>query len=293
MNDSLLTAAPAAPHSQLADLAALAVQLRRQAAQADQVIAAAMQAYPNSAPLPDSPEQAALGASWTDIHLPPQPPAAWAHLLRDWPRQGLALALLGQTGWALRYGLSHALAARFGYGSSRMDQAYRDLAAAGLCETAKFHTGRPPKSRGCVVIRLKPAGVALLRAIGLEPAPSEWTLLTPRLSTTAIAGAVTLAHHARRLGYTVAVGTDAVQPVHLTLDGETTWVAALDEERTLPARRILWLDQLARQAGIAFWAPTPEARQAFVQEARTLSQAVRATDPQTLTEEAESLWAAV
>ena len=260
MSDFPLTAAPAALPSQLADLAALAVQLRRQAAQADQALAAALQAYPAIAPLPEPPEQAALGAAWTDIHLPPQPPAAWAHLFRDWPRQGLALALLGQTGWALRYSLSHALAARFGYGASRIDEFYRNLAAAGLCETARFHTGRPPSSRGCVVIRLKPAGLALLRAIGLEPAPSEWTLLAPRLSTTAIAGAVTLAYHARQLGYTAEVGTDAVQPVRLTLDGESTWVAALDEELTPPARRILWLDQLARQAGIAFWAPTPEAR---------------------------------
>lgn len=292
MNDFPLTAAPAALPGQLADLAALAVQLRRQAAHADQALAAVMQAYPVIVPLPEPPEQAALGATWTDIHLPPQPPAAWAHLFRDWPRQGLALALLGQTGWALRYSLSRALAARFGYDAGRIDQIYRSLATADLCETAKFHTGRLPRSRSCIVIRLKPAGVALLRAIGLEPAPSEWTLLAPRLSTTAIAGAVTLAYHARQLGYTVEVGTDALQPVRLTLNGETTWVAALDEDQTSPARRILWLDQLARQAGIAFWAPTPESRQAFVQEARTLSQTVRATDPMTLTDETESLWAA-
>jgi len=35
--------------------------------------------------------------------------------------------------------------------------------------------------------------------------------------------------------------------------------------------------------------PIIDARRAFAQEARTLSQAVRAADPQTLTEEAESL----
>lgn len=131
-----------------------------------------------------------------------------------------------------------------------------------------------------------------MREVGIEPVRSEWELLEPRLPLELIVGAVTLAYHARRLGYTAEVEQDAVQHVRLTRGAEQFWAATAHIGVPPEERSVLWRDQVGRQGQIAFWAPTPQEREALVQEALAFCPRVRSTDPWVLTAEEQNLWAA-
>jgi hypothetical protein len=105
MTDTTQALPDVALADQLAELRELAAQLRRQAAQVDQVIARAVRALPAIAIPTATPDQAVVGLTPADIQLPGRPPDASAHFFANWPREGLVLAVMSITGWSLRLDL--------------------------------------------------------------------------------------------------------------------------------------------------------------------------------------------
>jgi len=294
MTDTTQALPDAVLADQLMELRELAAQLRRQAAQADQLIAQATRVLP-IVPMPAvPPDQAMVGLTPADIQLPGRPPDAAAHLFANWAREGLVLAVLAVTGWALRLAVAEAVASRFNYGAqgSTQRRIFDRLDASDLCHSVKQRFWLAEDAKTCILIRLTARGVAVMRAVGIEPVRSEWERLEPRLPVELVTGAVTLAYHARRLGYTTEVGQDAVQHVRVTYGTERLWAAAVHIGLPPEERSALWRDQAARQGQIAFWAPNPQEREALAQEAQSCCPRVRSTDPWVLTAEGQGLWAA-
>ncbi len=295
----MTTTTPPLPDSALADqllaLRELAGQLRRQAAQADQVIAQmAQQGFVTPATPAGWPAQA--GAGWTplNIQLPNRPPDTETHLFTNWRREGLALAIMAVTGWSLRLAVTEMLARYSGCDSrsSALPHVFERLEAAGLCHSEKQRFESPGSARACILVRSTARGTMVMDEVGIKSVRSEWERLEPRLSPELVAGAVTLAHHARQLGYAAEVGQDTLQAVCLTRGAEHLLAAAIHLGVPLEERRALWCDQVARQGQIAFWAPTPEARALLAQEAQAFSPHVRSTDPWVLTAKGgQQLWA--
>lgn len=295
MTDVMQSVSDGALASQLAELRTLAAQLRRQAAQADQLIAQVARALPIVAVPVAPPDQAVVGLTPAEIQLPGQPPDASAHLFANWPREGLVLAVIAVTGWSLRLAVAEAVASRFNYGAqgSIKRRIFDRLDASGLCHSAKQRFWLAEDAKTCILIRLTARGAAVMREVGIEPVRSEWERLEPRLPVELVAGAVTLAYHARRLGYIAEVGQDAVQPVRVTHGAEPLWVAAVHTGVLPDQRSALWCDQVGRQGQIAFWAPNPQERETLAQEALVFSPIVRSTDPWVLTAGGPDLWAAM
>ncbi len=294
----MTTTTPARPEAVLADLVPalreLAGQLRQQAAQADQLVAQAQQGFVIPATPAGWPAQA--GASWTplNIQLPDRPPDTATHLFTNWRREGLALAIMAVTGWSLRLAVTEMLAKYFGcdWRSSALARVFERLESAGLCHSEKQRFESPGSARSCILVRLAARGMTVMDEVGIESVRSEWERLEPRLSPELVAGAVTLAHHARRLGYAAEVGQDTLQAVRLTRGVEHLLAAAIHLGVPLEERRALWCDQVARQGQIAFWAPNPEARALLAPEAQAFSPYVRSTDPWVLTTKGgQQLWA--
>ncbi len=235
-----------------------------------------------------------VGLTPADIQLPGRPPDAAAHLFANWAREGLVLAVLAVTGWSLRLAVAEAVASRFNFGAQGSSQRriFDRLDASGLCRSEKQHFRFAGDAKTCILIRLTARGAAVMREVGIEPVRSEWERLEPRLPVELVAGAVTLAYHARRLGYTAEVGQDAVQPVRVTSGAEQLWVAAVHTGVLPDQRSALWRDQVGRQGQIAFWAPNPQERETLAQEALAFCPRVRSTDPWVLTAEGQDLWAA-
>jgi hypothetical protein len=271
----------------------LAAQLRRQAAQADQLIAQAARTLP-IVPMPAGiADQAVVGLTPADIQLPGRPPDAEAHLFANWAREGLVLAILAVTGWSLRLAVAEAVASRFNFGAQGSSQRriFDRLDASGLCRSEKPHFRFAGDAKTCILIRLTARGAAVMREVGIEPVRSEWERLEPRLPVELVAGAVNLGYHARWLGYTTEVGRDVAQHVRVTRGTEQLWVAAVHTGVLPDQRSALWRDQAARQAQIAFWAPNPQERETLAQEAQAFCPRVRSTDPWVLTAEGQGLWA--
>lgn len=192
---------------QLAELRELAAQLRRQAAQADQLVTQAARALPAILTPPAAADQAVAGLTPADIQLPGRPPDASAHLFANWAREGLVPAVLAVTGWSLRLAVAEAVASRFNFGAQGGTQRriFDRLDASGLCHSEKQHFRLPEGAETYTLIRLTARGAAVMREVGIGPVRSEWGLLAERLPLELIAGAVTLAYHAaiqRRWGKT-------------------------------------------------------------------------------------------
>lgn len=294
MTDTIQAPPGGALAGQLAELRELAAQLRRQAAQADQLIAQAARALPAILTLPAAADQAAVGLTPADIQLPGRPPDASAHLFANWAREGLVLAVSAVTVWSLRLAVAEAVASRFNYGAQGGTQRriFDRLGASGLCRSEKQRFQSAGDAKTCTLIRLTARGAAVMREIGIEPVRSEWERLEPRLPLELVAGAVTLAYHARRLGFTTEVGQDAGQHVCMSRGPEQLWTAAVHLGLLPEERSVLWRDQAARQGQIAFWAPNPQERAALAQEALAFCPRVRSTDPWVLTAAGQALWAA-
>ena len=179
------------------------------------------------------PDQAVVGLTPADIQLPGRPPDASAHLFANWAREGLVLAVLAVTGWSLRLAVAEAVASRFNFGAQGGSQRriFDRLDASGLCRSEKQHFRFAGDAKTCILIRLTARGAAVMREVGIEPVRSEWERLEPRLPLELVAGAVTLAYHARRLGYTAEVGQDAVQHVRVIHGAEQLWAAAVHTRR--------------------------------------------------------------
>lgn len=246
-------------------------------------------------PTPAAPlDQAVVGLTPADIQLPGRAPGASAHLFANWPREGLVLAVLVVTGWSLRLAVAEVVVSRFNFGAQGGTQRriFDHLGASGLCHSEKQRFWLAEDAKTCTLIRLTARGAAVMREVGIEPVRSEWERLEPRLPLELVAGAVTLAYHARRLGYTTEVGQDVGQHVCMIHGAEQLWAAALHLGLSPEDRSALWRDQAARQGQIAFWAPNLQERAALAQEALVFCPIVRSTDPWVLTAGGFDLWAA-
>ena len=146
--------------NQLVELRELAAQLRRQAAQADQLIAQVARAFPAVLTPAGIPDRAVVGLTPAGIQLPGRPPDASAHLFANWAREGLVLAVLAVTGWSLRLAVAEAVTSRFNFGSQGSSQRriFDRLEASGLCHSKKQHYRSPEGTRTCILIRLTARG---------------------------------------------------------------------------------------------------------------------------------------
>jgi hypothetical protein len=243
MIDSTQASPDSALVSQLAELRDLAAHLRHQAAQADQLIAQAARVLSTVLVPAASPDQAVVGLTPADIHLPGSPPDASAHLFANWSREGLVLAVIAVTGWSLRLAVAEAVASRFNYGAqgSTQRRIFDHLGASGLCHSEKQRFWLAEGAKTCTLIRLTARGAAIMREIGIEPVRSEWELLESRLPLELVAGAITLAYHARRLGFVAEVGQDSAQHVRLTHGTEQLWAAAVNIGALTSSATTLWL----------------------------------------------------
>ncbi len=262
----------------------------------------------------DTPGVQALGLA--DVKLPALPavaPGRFADQLQTWPRQALALAALGCTGWSMRLAIADLMSANLttvkaDAGSLR--RAFQVLARRQFWIEQKVTVAgvhKPDLAEAddttLILVRLAPLGHEVLRACGIVAVPSEWDLLLASHggpAQTAHAGLVcTFTYHARLRGWATAVcppATGPAQPdVLLSHDGVELFVEVEGESGDAERRMIKWQRQAERQGRVALAAVTVEMRQRLVAEARAAgAEHGLATDLQTLfdTQKARGpLWA--
>jgi len=164
----------------------------------------------------------------TETYRPPLPLAEYLSSLKRVarpPRQSLAwieyrlLAMLGLTGWSLRYALVQTQAEWWGVDptSGTLGRACVHLAQAGLWETTNVRL-----TRTAALVELTELGRDLLRAVGIEPVESERKRMERlhRGSATQrqirhTAAVCAFAFHARLEGYDTLVcppPTDGAEP---------------------------------------------------------------------------------
>ncbi len=262
--------------------------------------------------------------------LPPVAPARFADQLQAWPREALALAILGVTGWSMRLAVAEQMSAALGSvkasaGSLRrtfsvlakrrvLDRAQGD---AGRCayacpeadgaEREAAPAGGPAEDTILVLVRLGDLGRDLLRACGIQPVLSEWEQLAAAHGSQAgasFAGLVcAFTYHARLRGYAAALaapgdgsppgaGRTQAGPAVLVRKGDETWTVAVAgaEHKGAP-----WQARAAQQDRAAFVTLTPDLRDRLIAQAQAAGvEHGLATDLQTLfnTQEARGpLWA--
>jgi len=274
------------------------------------------------APAPDAaeakaratPGAQALGLS--DVKLPALPavaPGRFADQLQTWPRQALALAALGCTGWSMRLAIADLMSANLttvkaDAGSLR--RAFQVLARRQFWIEQKVTVAgvhKPDLAEAddttLILVRLAPLGHEVLRACGIAPVPSEWDLLLAThggAAQTAHAGLVcTFTYHARLRGWATAVCPPVAGPsqpdVLLRREGAALFVEVEGESGDAERRMIKWQRQVERQGRVALAAVTAEMRLRLAAEAQAAgAEHGLATDLQTLfdTQKARGpLWA--
>ena len=202
--------------------------------------------------------------------LPPAPPVRFADQLQAWPREALALAVLGVTGWSMRLAVADQMSAALGNvkaSAGSLRRTYSVLAKRGFwiehkvtlagvhapvpedadgIESEAAPAGGPAEDTILVVVRLGDLGRDLLRACGIQPVPSEWELLLAahrsqaEVSHAGLACAFT--YHARLRGYATALAflgdgsapgmrRDQADPEVLVRKGDETWYVAVAGSR--------------------------------------------------------------
>jgi len=251
-----------------------------------------------------------------DVKLPALPavaPGRFADQLQTWPRQALALAALGTTGWSMRLAIADLMSANLttvkaDAGSLR--RAFQVLARRQFWIEQKVTVAgvhKPDLAEAddttLILVRLAPLGHEVLRACGIAPVPSEWDLLLAShggAAQTAHAGLVcTFTYHARLRGWATAVCPPATGPsqpdVLLRREGAELFVEVEGESGEAERRMIKWQRQLERQGRVVLAAVTAEMRLRLVAEAQAAgAEHGLATDLQTLfdTQKARGpLWA--
>jgi hypothetical protein len=254
---------------------------------------------------PDTP----LGIA--DVRLPPLPasaPPRFADLLGAWPRESLALAILGVTGWSMRLAVAdmmNAVPGRARINPTGLRRAFVALARRGFWIEQKVTLpgvhfpaadddeadGDARQATTLVLVRLGDLGRDLLRACAIQPVAAEWERLLAaggRQAQPLHAGLVcAFTYHARLRGWATAVLPGGEVVAQLGDEVLSVWVAADDagpesDWDNLPGR-------------IALVALTPADRDLLVASARA-SGAERglATDLQTMyasQAERSPLWA--
>jgi len=263
--------------------------------------------------------------------LPPVAPARFADQLQAWPREGLALALLGLTGWSMRLGITEMLSATLGNVKASAGSLRRTcsvLAKRGFwiehkVTLAGVHTPVPEDADGAepqavpagppaedtilVLVRLGDLGRDLLRACGIQPVLSEWELLAAlhgNQAAVSLAGlACAFTYHARLRGYATALavagdasapsgGYGQAGPIALVRQGGETLQVVISG--SVDAGTV-WQAGLTQQDPVAFVTLTLDLRDRLVVQAQVAgARHGLATDLQTLfnTQEARGpLWA--
>ena len=202
-----------------------------------------------------------------DVRLPALPsvaPARFADQLQAWPREALALAILGVTGWSLRLAVAEQMSAALGSvkaSAGSLRRTFSVLAKRGYwiehkvtlagvhspvpdaddAEPQAAPAGRPAEDTILVLVQLGDLGRDLLRVCGIQPVPSEWELLaaTHGSQVSIFAGLVcAFAYHARLRGYAAALaapgdgsspgaGHTQAGPAVLVRKGDETWTVAV------------------------------------------------------------------
>jgi hypothetical protein len=256
-----------------------------------------------------------------DVRLPPLPPAAparFADQLQAWPREALALAVLGVTGWSMRLGIADMLSATLGTvkanaGSLRrtfsvltkrgywiehkvtLAGVHTPLPDADGAEAEATPAGGPAEDTILVLVRLGDLGRDLLRACGIQSAPSEWELLAAAHGSQAgasLAGLVcAFTYQARLRGYATALAAPVdgsvpgahrgqAEPMVLVCKGDETLQVGIAGNGDAGES---WQARSAQQDRAAFVTLTPELRDRLVAQARAAGvEHGLATDLQTL-----------
>ena len=204
-----------------------------------------------------------------DVKLPALPavaPGRFADQLQTWPRQALALAALGTTGWSMRLAIADLMSANLTTVKSdagSLRRAFQVLARRQFWIEQKVTVAgvhKPDLAEAddttLILVRLAPLGHEVLRACGIAPVPSEWDLLLAShggAAQTAHAGLVcTFTYHARLRGWATAVCPPATGPsqpdVLLRREGAELFVEVEGESGEAERRMIKWQRQ-ARTPG--------------------------------------------
>lgn len=239
-----------------------------------------------------------------DVRLPALPaiaPGRFVDLLQTWPRQALALAALGATGWSMRLAIADLMSANLttvkaDAGSLR--RVFQTLARRQFWIEEKVTVAgvhKPDLAEAndttLILVRLAPLGHEVLRACGIVPVPSEWDVLlaahggTNQTAHTGLVCAFT--YHARLRGWATAVCPAASGPsqpdVLLRRDGADLFVEVEGESGDPERRMIKWQRQVERQGRVALVAVNADMRLRLVAEAQAAgAEHGQATDLQTL-----------
>lgn len=239
-----------------------------------------------------------------DIRLPALPavaPGRFVDLLQTWPRQALALASLGATGWSMRLAIADLMSANLttvkaDAGSLR--RVFQTLARRQFWIEEKVTVAgvhKPDLAEAddttLILVRLAPLGHEVLRACGIVAVPSEWDVLLAAhggTSQTAHAGLVcAFTYHARLRGWATAVCPAASGPsqpdVLLRRERADLFVEVEGESGDPERRMIKWQRQVERQGRVALVAVNADMRLRLVAEAQAGgAEHGQATDLQTL-----------
>lgn len=233
--------------------------------------------------------------------LPAIAPGRFVDLLQTWPRQALALAALGATGWSMRLAIADLMSANLttvkaDAGSLR--RVFQTLARRQFWIEEKVMVAGVHKPNlaeaddtTLILVRIAPLGHEVLRACGIVAVPSEWDVLLAAhggTSQTAHAGLVcAFTYHARLRGWATAVCPAASGPsqpdVLLRREGSDLFVEVEGESGDPERRMIKWQRQVERQGRVALVAVNADMRLRLVAEAQAAgAEHGQATDLQTL-----------
>ena len=216
-----------------------------------------------------------------DVRLPELPavaPARFADQFSNWPRQGLALAALGVTGWSMRLAIADLLSELNGVAADagsirRMFQtlAQRQFWIEQKVVIAGIRSEATTADTTLILVRLSPTGREVLRACGIAAVPSEWERLAQRGNTTLnhIGLVCTFTYQARRRGWATTVAPTAeCHADALVQRQDEAWLVEVIEADEGEPQIGRWQQQVACQGRLAVATVSADLRQQLVARAR-------------------------
>ena len=250
--------------------------------------------FVSSASSSDATPPSPLPASLASV-LPERPPQAFAARFSNWPREGLALAVLATTGWSLRHAIAQVLADHFHITATAgsLKRLFGQLDRAGCWRMVTASFGQS----SVVLVALTPLGRQVMAACGITVVEAELDLLQAhhggdaQLAHAALVCAFT--HQARQRGCTTQVCPSTPGPaqpdVLITRDAEQIYVEVEAESGDDERRMRKWRNLADLQGSVALCAPTPEGCRRLMTEAQAAAAHGRATDIDSLFKQA-GLW---
>lgn len=231
-----------------------------------------------------------------DFTLPEQPPASLAGWFANWPRDGMALSVLAQTGWSLRHAIAQAMAARLGITATAgsLKRLFGHLHKGGIWQMETVAVGQMSVS----LVQLTEKGREAAVHLGITAVPSEWERLhsehggSAQLEHTALVCMFTHQARQRNQATEVCPAVDGpAAPDVLLRQGDEQIYVEVEAESGDPERRMRkWRNLADLQGFVALCALTPESARRLILEARGASLHGRATDIDTLFRQ-PGLWA--